>query len=341
MIAGHEASGIIVGVGNNVKDFYIGDFVCLDSHYSCPQHNNFNECVKSGRNCDGIVGGIRGSINKNGDRNNPIDGYWGRIIKVKASALNYRLPQSLAEIFSPTSTLESLGNIYMIVNHLKKLKALDKNNSVMIITGLGATGYQLACVLKYYGLDVIGIENDSKRREFAKNTLNLVFDSVKSFNAYVKQETNLQEKDFILCEMSGNKEVITSSFDFLERLKNKGRKVFIAFGLVHDPSFVVKFNQEENQNEFVLSRKSFTSDMDTEVYGICGRDLEAWRQLIEDLSSDNEDSHRLANNLLSSIKIQTSFNPFKVLSELMNGNEEDFLKLMNADGVHLKLAFTL
>src|SRR5690606_8205044 len=103
--------------------------------------------------------------------------------------------------------------------------------------------------------------------------------------------------DLILCEMSGNKEVITSGFKFLERPKNKGRKVFIAFGLVHDPSFVVKFNQEENQNEFVLSRKSFMSNIGTEVYGICGRDLEAWRQLIEDLSGDNEDSNRLASNL--------------------------------------------
>lgn len=341
LIAGHEVSGIIVGIGNDVKNFYIGDVVCLDSHYSCQKHTSFNECVKSGKNCDGIVGGIRGAINENGDRDYPVNGYWGRIIKVKASALNYKLPKSLTEIFSPTSTLESLGNIYMIVNHLKKLRALDKNNSVMLITGLGATGYQLACVSKYYGLDVIGLENDSSRREFAKNTLNLVFDSFESLNSYINEESSLEDKDFILCEMSGNKQVITSGFEFLENLKNRGRKVFIAFGLVHDPSFVVKFNQEENQNEFVLSRKSLISEIGTEVYGICGRDLDAWRELIEDLSGDNDDKYKLANNLLRSIKIQTSPDPFKILTELLNGKEENFVELMNKDGVHLKLAFTL
>jgi len=152
-------------------------------------------------------------------------------------------------------------------------------------------------------------------------------------------------KEVILCEMSGNSEVINSGFDFLESINNLSRKVFIAFGLVHDPKFVVKFSSESgvlvNQNEFVLSRKSYISENNTEVYGVCGRDLDAWKGLIDDLSEESKKSDELAQSLLKSIKVQYKGDTFKHVSDLLNGGQEDLSSFMNQDGTHLKLAFIL
>jgi len=95
------------------------------------------------------------------------------------------------------------------------------------------------------------------------------------------------------------------------------------------------------QGEFVLSRKSYVSKNDTEVYGVCGRDLKAWRMLIDDLSDESTESDKLAESLLSSIKVESNIDMFKELCNLLNSEQEKLTDFMNKDGTHLKLAFIL
>lgn len=296
-VVGHEAAGIVVGLGAEVRDWQIGQLVCLDSHFACSRsgHEHFDDCVASGKGCDGIVGGIRGAMDDQGQRLDPPDGYWSQVISVPASALPLELPIEIADSFKASSTLESLGNIYMMVVKMKELGLLEEpQRTLCVVVGLGATGYPMAAVASHHGLTTVGINPSTWKQEFAiKNgACQLTYPNIESLPSKQTLEEELgQSWDQVLVIITtGDDATHQYALDVLEKSNSPWkRKMAIIFGLFADPKQAMPHAPSDMaslpQRDFVFSRHEFKTPNATEVYGVCGRNLASWRMLFEDLQT--------------------------------------------------------
>lgn len=332
-IAGHEAAGFIVGVGRNVDPGLIGQIMCLDSHYACGNngHSSFDQCITDG--CDGIVGGIRGSKRFDGARNPPIDGYWGRIIKAPASAMTLPIPAVMAEYLIAPSTLESLGNIYEIMERLKEIDAVtDTGRKILLISGLGATGYPLSVVAKHYGYEVVGIEPSEGNRNLAiqNDTCHTCATSSEA-HEYVRERLQAGEIDTVITAvMSGNPQAYEDVLDLQRGITDtRLRKILIAFGLFSDSMVRMPgVDEPVPQREFVFGRRNGRTSDGTEVYGVCGRSMSAWRTLIDDLSPDisgiKPKNAQLVANFNAAILLEMNIDHFKIFAgNMLLGDELD------------------
>ncbi len=296
-VVGHEAAGVIVGVGAAVTNWHIGQIVNLDSHFGCarPDHHSFEDCVASGKSCDGIAGGIRGALDADGTtRLQPIDGYWSRIITVPESALPVEIPLAVATSLAAPSTLESLGNIYMIIEQLDSIGVLaHASDTLCVVSGLGATGYPMAAVAAHYGCTVVGINPSAGKREFAlkQGACSAVYAKTSEAASHVEGK-----RQIIVIVTAGDVGAYQDALAFLDGLDSVKmgltKKVLIAFGLFEDPAAPMpgapaELNKADGsplpQRDFVFSRHHFGSALGTEVYGVCGRNLAAWKRLMKDL----------------------------------------------------------
>lgn len=334
-VVGHEAAGFVVGVGKGVTNWKIGDMVCLDSHFACAtgEHHHFAECVESGRSCDGIVGGIRGSLKADGSREETRDGYWSRVIVAPVSALPVALPVETAQHLTAPSTLESLGNIYMMVGQIDKVGLLqDPAQTLVIVSGLGATGYPMTAVATHYGFEVIGINPSAGKREFAlqQGAIKAGYATLAEAESHLAGKTNL-----IVIETSGNQQALHDSIAWLNAKKGAvaGKRVAIVFGLFSDASAPMPFDaQQRPQRDFVFSRQEFVTDEGTGVYGVCGRDLTSWETLMKDLQPVNGQPPKLVA-MLNAAQLQVPGNePLQAIAEELNkggAHIQDLLKQSN------------
>lgn len=309
-VVGHEAAGFIVGVGSNVKNWKIGQYVCLDSHFSCGNnnHHSFQDCVMSGKGCDGIAGGIRGALQTDGTRAEPYDGYWSRIIAIPASALPIELPLEIAQHLKAPSTLESLGNLYMIIGQMKKI-GLTENpaKTLCVVSGLGATGYPMAAVATHYGFPVVGINPSEGKRNFAveQGAVKFAFPTLQEVSPELETYENI-----VIVVTADHPSAHEDALKFLHTTAaSKKRKVAILFGLYADPKQPIAGAPKEfetlPQRDFVFSRKSFTTEDGVEVYGVCGRDLAAWNGLMQDLTPVQTKPPHLVE-MLNAAQLQTT-----------------------------------
>ncbi len=282
---GHEMFGIVVGVGKK-GIVQIGDFVNFDSHYACEGrgHENFDDCVKSGLGCDGIVS-IRGTLKEDGiTRNDPTDGYFGNLVKCKLSAIPGIMSVDMAQHVVP-STLESLGNIAMIMNHIENIGlAREPENTLVVVMGVGATGHQLALVASLEQFPVIGIEKNFNRSRFAirNGACSQIFDSAQEIEGFLQEwRKGRKNPNIVISVMSGDEEAYHGANQLLAmagRIQFQ-RKVGIAFGLYGNDKSMPGDPQSRRQKDFVLSRKHFTTENGEEWWGIAGRDKEAWEKV--------------------------------------------------------------
>lgn len=285
-VVGHEAAGFVVGLGKQVTEWKIGDYVCLDSHFACStgEHHHFADCVESGKSCDGIVGGIRGSLQADGSRAETRDGYWSRVMIAPVSALPVPLLVATAQHLLAPSTLESLGNIYMMVGQIDKIGLLAQQaKTLVVVSGLGATGYPMAAVATHYGFEVIGINPSASKRDFALQQGAVVA----AYQSLAEAESHLEGKEnVIVIETSGNQQALAASVLWINNLRSAltGRRAAIVFGLFSDVQAPMPFDpQQRPQRDFVFSRQEFKTTEGSEIYGVCGRDLQAWQTLMKDL----------------------------------------------------------
>lgn len=287
---GHEMFGIVVGVGKKGKGIVqIGDLVNFDSHYACEGrgHENFDYCVKSGLGCDGIVS-IRGTLKEDGiTRNDPIDGYFGNLVKCKLSAVPGIMSAEMAQHVVP-SALESLGNVAMIMNHLEKLGlAVKPENTLVVVVGVGATGHQLALVASSIQFPVIGIEKEFNRRRFAirNEACSQIFDSAQEVEGFLQEwRRGRTNPNIVVSVMSGDEDAYQGANQLLAlagRLQFQ-KKVGIAFGLYGNDKPMPGDPKARRQRDFVLSRRHFD-----EWWGIAGRDKEAWEKVYKLYSIDS------------------------------------------------------
>jgi threonine dehydrogenase-like Zn-dependent dehydrogenase len=301
-VVGHEAAGFVVGVGADVKKWQIGQFVCLESHYCCGYrgHQSFNDCVMSGLSCDGIAGGIRGALNEDNSRADAYDGYWSNILAIPSSALPVELPLDVAENLLAPSTLESLGNLYMIMGQLETLVLTsDPSKTLLVVSGLGATGYPMAAVAKHYGFFVAGINPSASKRDFAKKqgAVDVAYETLDEVLVHKNEFENI-----VIVVTAGQNSAHEDAMKFLAtQASDRKRKVAILFGLYSDPKQPIAGAPEQfaqvPQRDFVFSRQSFKTGEGVEVYGVCGRDLKSWQSLMLDLTPVNGEIPHLVNML--------------------------------------------
>ena len=305
-IVGHEAAGFIVGLGKQVTKWKLGQYVCLDSHVACEQlnHHSFDDCVQSGKSCDGIVGGIRGVLNSSGaERLDPPTGYWSRMITVSQSAIPMIVPVEIAEKLKAPSTLESLGNLYMIQELLRDLELLNQpERTVCIVVGLGATGYPMAAVASHTGFQVFGVNPSEAKRSFAveQGAVSQAFETIEEAMVAVD---SLSFENLVIIVTADAPSAHESALFELEKMgESVKRKICVLFGLYADPLQPIKGAPKPfdsvPQREFVFGRKNFTSANGVETYGVCGRDLRAWSSALRDLdATKNKRADRLIQML--------------------------------------------
>lgn len=322
-VVGHEAAGFIVGLGADVTEWQLGQYVCLDSHYGCGLrgHHHFNDCVNSGLSCDGIAGGIRGTLTEDEQRTDPYHGYWSEVLAIPASALPIELPLEIAQDLKAPSTLESLGNLYMIIGQLKRLGLTETPaQTLLIVSGLGATGYPMAAVAKHYGFTVVGVNPSPSKRDFA--LAQGAVDHAYANLAEVAPQTSGYEH-VVIVVTADQPEAHEAALEFLAtKLAPTQRKVAILFGLYADPKqpLVGAPSPYTNmpQRDFVFSRHHFTLASGLEVYGVCGRDLEAWQGLMQDLKPNQGEAPALTK-MLNAAQLQVTGQPkLKALATLLN-----------------------
>lgn len=352
-VVGHEASGFVVGIGKDVAEageWRIGDMVCLDSHFACQnaEHASFDDCVASGASCDGIVGGIRGALKPNGDRDETHDGYWSRVFTVPVSALPIKLPLDVANHLAAPSTIESLGNIYMMVEQMESVGLLENpSESLVVVSGLGATGYPMAAVAKHYGFDVVGVNPSEGKRSFAldQKVVDSAYQDLSMLKSHVPGKKNV-----IVIVTAGVEQAHQEALDWLESLTEETgieRRAAIIFGLFSDAEkplpycpadLLTKQGQPLPQRDFVFSRKSFETKSRTEVYGVCGRDLRSWQMLMTDLApNDQGQPPRLVEQLNAAIHVLHGDNSLQEIAEILNQGSDSVKSFLKESG-KLKLA---
>jgi threonine dehydrogenase-like Zn-dependent dehydrogenase len=351
-VVGHEAAGVIVGLGKNVTEWQIGQLVCLDSHFACarPEHHHFDECVASGQSCDGIVGGIRGALQPDGQRQAPRDGYWSRVITVPVSALPVPLAPETAQHLTAPSTLESLGNIYMIIGKLAEVGLTQNTDkSILVVGGLGATGYPLAAVSKHYGFQVWGINPSEGKRVFAEKagacdqTMATTQELLPKFQAALKDGV----ENLIIVVMSGDQGALKDALAVLNdpSLSTAQHRACVAFGLFADAQAPMPgmpaSAKPMAQRDFVFSRQSYTSEQGVEVYGVCGRDLKSWKTLMKDLEPDSSgNAPQLTQMLNKAIYSLPVADPLQAIAEALNKGP-DYVNGLLKEHQALKLAANL
>lgn len=331
-VVGHEAAGFIVGVGNEVTNWQLGQLVCLDSHFACelPEHTHFNDCIESGQSCDGIVGGIRGAQLPDGTRAEPRDGYWSRLFTAPVSSLPLELPVSVAQHLAAPSTLESLGNMYMVIGQLDSIGLLEQADSTLfVVSGLGATGYPLTAVATHYGFEVVGLDPDPAKREFAQHQGTVAA----AYADWSELAPHLANQQHVAVVITAGVEVAQrGGIEWLNQLDNSdlARRVAVIFGLFSDPTKPMPFDPNQTpQRDFVFSRQSFTTEQATEVYGICGRDLPAWQRLMSDLQPAADGSApKLAAQLNAAQHVLTGQGALEQIATVLNQGSRAVLNLL-------------
>jgi L-iditol 2-dehydrogenase len=161
VILGHEGAGVVVAIGEDVKDICVGDRVAIDPMLpcgSCPycKTGDFPMCL----NLRGL-GVSAGSISES--QSLMTHGFGGMFAEyVKAPAKNlFVLPEEMD--FSTGSMMEPLADVL----HSIEAGAPQEDESVVVI-GLGAMGLMHVQVLQIKGVKkIIGIDPIADRREKA------------------------------------------------------------------------------------------------------------------------------------------------------------------------------
>ena len=156
---GHELSGEVVHLGENTKDFALGDRVTLEPVIACGQ------CAACQRGLYGYCENISFSYREG-------DGAMADFIKVKTRFL-HKLPDAMT--YEAGALIEPLA----VATHAVRRAGIGLGESVVII-GAGAIGILVAAVCKASGADTIVVTDRSDfrlemaRRFGATHTVNVI-----------------------------------------------------------------------------------------------------------------------------------------------------------------------
>jgi threonine 3-dehydrogenase len=184
LVAGHEFVGTIVEVGDNVKDFRVGDIVSGEGHVVCGRCRN---CLAGRRHLCMETVGI--GVNRPGAFAEyialPMTNVWHH---------NPSIPRDIAAIFDP------LGNA---VHTALTFPVLGED---VLVTGAGPIGIMAAAVAKHAGARYVVITDvNPYRLELARKMKpTLALDVRKESIAEAQKKLGMKEGFDVGLEMSGN-----------------------------------------------------------------------------------------------------------------------------------------
>ncbi|MFW5848001.1 MAG: L-threonine 3-dehydrogenase [bacterium] len=196
LIVGHEFSGEIIKIANDVSSVKLGDIVSAETHIIC---NECEFCLRGeGHICENtkIIGVHR-------------DGCFASYIKIPAANC---IVNNQVKDKSYLSVQEPLGNAVHTVTHFPV-----KEKSVVIL-GCGPIGLMGIDVAKAYGASkVIAIEINQYRRDLAKDLKadHIINPLEEDVYKKVMEYTNGKGVD-IVCEFSGNIKAINTAFKYVK-----------------------------------------------------------------------------------------------------------------------------
>ncbi len=175
LIMGHECSGVIAGVGENVEGFKVGDRVAVDPQYRCGHcyycnHGWYNICAENK-----IIGSaLRGFVN----------GCFAEYVPVSFKQV-LKLPENLS--LKEASMVEPLGNAV----HMTHRADIQVGDTVVVI-GAGTLGLCMMQAAKVAGAGKIIISDLADfRLEIAKDLgADITVGSGQDLQEIVLQETN-------------------------------------------------------------------------------------------------------------------------------------------------------
>jgi (R,R)-butanediol dehydrogenase/meso-butanediol dehydrogenase/diacetyl reductase len=146
VIPGHEVSGRVEALGPEVQDLAPGDGVVLDSRVPC-------------RACDWCAHGEFGRCRRLGFLGEMCNGGFARSVvapRAAVFAVPVGLPLRVAALAEPCA---------VALHGIRRALAVVPDAHTALVVGVGPLGALVGLVLAQQGLDVAGVETDSRRRE--------------------------------------------------------------------------------------------------------------------------------------------------------------------------------
>ena len=203
IIIGHEFSGVITKIGEEVDSSWLGKRVVSEINsnidFSCYYCNKdiYTQCIS--RMAIGI----------------DIDGALAEYIAVE-SYLVHEIPESLS--FNEATFIEPLAAAYQTF----EMMPLEKDDKIIAIFGLGKLGLLILQIALLKNLDVIAVDGSKKKLELAKGfgaskLINRL--DVNNIAENIKQYTNGLGADIVI-DCSGNPNALT---DIVYSCKTRGK----------------------------------------------------------------------------------------------------------------------
>lgn len=236
----------------------------------------------------------------------------------------------------------------MIIGQMKAVGLLDKpSETILVVSGLGATGYPLAAVGTHYGCQVWGVNPSAGKRVLAEQAGVCVqtVAETKSLAPLLAQAVKAgQVKTIVIATMVGDVAALEDALTVLHDTNlATARRSAIVFGLYADakkPMPGLPAGQTTPQRDFVFSRQSYTSPDGVEVYGVCGRDLQAWQTLMKDLVPVDGQVPALVKQLNQVIYTLPVADPLQTIAETL-GQGPDAVHALLKEHNAMKLAANL
>ena len=244
MRLGHEPSGIILEIGNDVKNFKKGDRVFTHHHVAC-YSENCHECSHGNETmCSQYY---QSNLNPCGLSEEYIVPEWN----IKHGGI-LKLPDTMS--YEEAAMIEPLACCIRTWNKFK----FQKNDSVVIL-GTGPTGVMHAMLAKYFGLGKIFCLD---RNEFRLNFTNkLGFITINSnatdISDKIKSETENRGADIVIVA-TGNLIALKNSFTYVR----KGGTV-VLFGVPSKGEIIDIDMSNVYSKEITLVTTYAASDYDT------------------------------------------------------------------------------
>ncbi len=198
IVLGHEIAGDVVKIGSGVKDFKVGDRVVVTHHVPCfncqyCKHKNYSMC-KQFKSTNIYPGGFSQYI---------------RVPKENVLAGTLKIDKNIS--YEEVSFSEPLA---CCLYSLGKINLLQKDS--VVIVGLGTMGLLFNQLIRNKKAIPIGIEIDTNRVDFAKNSgFDLVFNPTKeNVTEKIMDITKRVGADIVILTVV-NKEILNQCINYI------------------------------------------------------------------------------------------------------------------------------
>jgi len=243
MRLGHEPSGIILDIGNDVKDFKKGDRVFTHHHVAC-YLENCHECSHGNETmCSKYY---QSNLNPCGLSEEYIVPEWN----VKHGGI-LKLPDTMS--YDEAAMIEPLACCVRTWNKFK----FKKNDSVAIL-GVGPTGIMHGMLAKHFGLgNIFCLDRNEYRLNFAKKLGFITINSNSTdISNKIQSETENRGVDVVIVA-TGNLTALNNAFSYVRKggtvvlfgVPNKGATIDVDMSIVYSKEITLVTTYAASDND--------------------------------------------------------------------------------------------